>query len=129
MALITCPDCGKDVSERAETCMFCGAPIKIKPTYLKIRFQKVVADSPFLKATVKTEAGKVLGEVKPGGVMTYQITEPLKFWIDVTRPLTKKEFGPLTANPGENNNFSISQTPGLLAPKFCVNRVDVIDSE
>ena len=27
MALITCPDCNKDVSDRAEKCLNCGAPI------------------------------------------------------------------------------------------------------
>jgi DNA-binding CsgD family transcriptional regulator len=27
MALVTCPDCGKDVSERAPACPHCGAPI------------------------------------------------------------------------------------------------------
>lgn len=28
MSLIKCPDCGKEVSENAKTCMYCGAPIK-----------------------------------------------------------------------------------------------------
>ncbi len=28
MALIKCPDCGREVSENAKTCMYCGAPLK-----------------------------------------------------------------------------------------------------
>ena len=27
MALIKCPDCGKEISERADKCIFCGCPI------------------------------------------------------------------------------------------------------
>ena len=27
MALIKCPDCGKEISDRAASCMFCGCPI------------------------------------------------------------------------------------------------------
>lgn len=32
MPLITCPDCGKDVSTSAEACPNCGHPFKIQPT-------------------------------------------------------------------------------------------------
>lgn len=27
MALIKCPDCGKEISDRAASCMYCGCPI------------------------------------------------------------------------------------------------------
>ncbi len=27
MALIRCPDCGKEISDRAASCMYCGCPI------------------------------------------------------------------------------------------------------
>lgn len=28
MALVTCPDCGKQVSEHAPSCIHCGRPLK-----------------------------------------------------------------------------------------------------
>ena len=31
MALIACPECGKDISTKAETCPHCGAPIGAAP--------------------------------------------------------------------------------------------------
>lgn len=31
MALIKCPECGKEVSDKAESCIHCGAPLKEKP--------------------------------------------------------------------------------------------------
>lgn len=35
MALISCPDCKKDVSENAETCINCGCPISSYVTLVK----------------------------------------------------------------------------------------------
>lgn len=31
MALITCPDCGKDVSDAAPACIYCGRPLRFTP--------------------------------------------------------------------------------------------------
>ena len=31
MALIACPDCGKDISSNAQSCIHCGAPINAQP--------------------------------------------------------------------------------------------------
>ena len=28
MALINCPDCGKDISDQAASCIYCGCPLK-----------------------------------------------------------------------------------------------------
>lgn len=30
MALINCPECGKEISDKAEACIHCGCPIKLK---------------------------------------------------------------------------------------------------
>lgn len=30
MALITCPDCGKQISDQANTCIHCGRPMPVK---------------------------------------------------------------------------------------------------
>ena len=35
MALINCPECNKQISDKAEICVGCGAPVE-KPTLLKI---------------------------------------------------------------------------------------------
>lgn len=31
MALITCPECGREVSDKATTCPYCGNPLKENP--------------------------------------------------------------------------------------------------
>lgn len=38
MALIQCPECKKEISDQAETCIYCGYPIKsktVQPTSIK----------------------------------------------------------------------------------------------
>lgn len=41
MALITCSDCGKEISDRAKACPNCGAPMRAEPDV-----QKVLAVDP-----------------------------------------------------------------------------------
>lgn len=41
MALIKCPECGKEISDQAETCIHCGYPIQKKPL-VTIREREVV---------------------------------------------------------------------------------------
>lgn len=42
MALITCPDCGREVSDRAPACPSCGAPIAPPPVPPPASPQRVV---------------------------------------------------------------------------------------
>ena len=28
MAIINCPECGKEISDKSETCIYCGYPLK-----------------------------------------------------------------------------------------------------
>lgn len=46
MALISCPECGKEISDKATNCIGCGAPIeKSLPTEVKIVPTKVTFDA------------------------------------------------------------------------------------
>jgi uncharacterized membrane protein YvbJ len=57
MALITCPDCGNQVSSRAASCPKCGAPVQSSEAVKSVEVKKV--DMSF-DDTVKT-AGKWVG--------------------------------------------------------------------
>lgn len=46
MALVTCSDCGKDVSERATTCPHCGAPMQEEVAVQGPEAQKGIGVSP-----------------------------------------------------------------------------------
>lgn len=55
MALISCPECGKEISDKAELCVGCGAPI-----------QKQVGEAPrqAIKASFESKSG-TFGGSKP----------------------------------------------------------------
>jgi hypothetical protein len=68
MALIKCPDCGKNVSSNAEACIGCGAPLKR---------QKTRTDN--VKVTSKRAAGsyEAIGTLLIlGGMVTAMATGP-----------------------------------------------------
>ena len=66
MALIKCPECGKDVSSAAETCIYCGYPIQQYIT--EIASEKSDADIAF-----QAEIDWLVKKVKP---ITYRCPEP-----------------------------------------------------
>jgi hypothetical protein len=55
MALIKCPDCGKQVSSSASSCPNCGCPIANRPTNVKIR---CLSDDRKVRCTVFSIGGK-----------------------------------------------------------------------
>lgn len=55
MALITCPECGKQISDKAEHCIGCGYPLK----YLMIQKEEVCED----QADTRTELEKLVDEI------------------------------------------------------------------
>jgi hypothetical protein len=64
MALITCPDCGKEVSENAPQCIQCGAPIA------------TTSASRFPSGTRKWNAGKIIVLIGGGvivGIVGWQL--------------------------------------------------------
>jgi DNA-directed RNA polymerase subunit RPC12/RpoP len=69
MALIECADCGKEVSERAESCPNCGAPIAGK------KVQKVVAVHPDVAAGHEAGEGcAMLLTSKPVAFIVFIVT-------------------------------------------------------
>lgn len=57
MALITCPECGKQISDQAASCPNCGKPLKSK--MVEQHLQAMMAEQEYMKYTLRT-ARKVL---------------------------------------------------------------------
>lgn len=61
MALIKCPDCGKEISERADKCIFCGCPIAGGPKgKLRVQLYSVLKLLGTMKILVEFEGQKVV---------------------------------------------------------------------
>lgn len=79
MALIKCPECGKQISDRAASCPNCGCPIGNAPTSIKVR---ALSDDRKVKRMVFKIGGRTVEEVPIGSVATISIDRPTT--IDVT---------------------------------------------
>ena len=73
MALIKCPDCGKQISDKAGACPNCGCPIANRPTTVKI---KCLSDDRHVKRMVFTIGGRRVVETPIGSVATITVNQP-----------------------------------------------------
>lgn len=131
MAMIKCPECGHDVSDKAKSCPHCGfavadnrsdGDIRVKLTYIYDYPQKVV---------ISTSTG-VLWEGHAGQTADFYLdkatTIHIKYYITKMMGANMECDGYI--DPAKGKRYQIQQkAPGFFKPKICLNRVDVIDSD
>ena len=127
MALITCPECGKKVSDLAKTCPDCGYPIAaMNPAgTVMIKF----ANGIFGKQTLyRTSDSKILWQGKAGQVATFDVSEETE--IGLCYGLGKPGRDCVaTVKVRGGDKFYYGRQQGALITTFGFNKVDVIDSE
>lgn len=105
MALINCPECGKQVSDKANACPNCGYPIAAS-TGVKIR---CLSDDRSVKYMVFLSDGRELTRVPIDAVATINISKP-------TRITIRESFALMTS--GDNGSFNA--IPGkCYEARFC----------
>ncbi len=108
MALIKCPECGREVSDRAQACPQCGCPIAPKPVSVAAQNQKseTVAvsfpDGPGftkMKCKVWDSNGDVIAECREGGVASFRCKKTMTIKVGIPmRYFNKPE---ITVSPGD----------------------------
>ena len=64
MALLSCPECGHEVSDRAKVCMNCGFPMAEEKETLE--FEKYVTENATIKS--KSEIRKIIDSIEMGNI-------------------------------------------------------------
>jgi zinc ribbon protein len=72
MALISCPECGNEVSDKAPTCPKCGAPIHVESKVVVYGYTQPFGINP--KVSVFWN-GTQIGQVAQGGRLDHQISQ------------------------------------------------------
>lgn len=80
MALIKCPECGKQISNQAASCPNCGFPIANRPTSVKIR---CLSDDRMVRKMKFSIAGRVVAEAPLGSVATIEIKRPTEIYVTI----------------------------------------------
>lgn len=122
MALIKCPECGKEISDRAGACPNCGCPIADAPTSIKVR---ALSNDPAVRRTKYYINGIVVAEVPIGATATIKITKPTLITMSQHTALMKYTSGRFTAVPGKCYE-SLYCKPGLLQWETKVTEVSFI---
>lgn len=127
MALIKCPECGREVSDRAGNCPQCGFPISSLKTdgTVMIKITNGLAGSVNI---FETATGKSLWTGRSGGIAEFEIEKPTEIgigWGLAKNKATKDTT--VIAEAGKKYELAYSHN-WMGTPHIVLRRVDVIDS-
>lgn len=127
MGVVKCPDCGLDVSDRANTCIHCGAPLNFSVENGHIRIKCAYINGASLgKANIyNSETGELIASIKQNEVIALSIKKDTH--VDISFLLMKGTSGILKYKG--THNYEISVAPGFFTGKLVLNEVTNIDSD
>lgn len=132
MALIKCQECGKEISDKAKACPFCGCPLENMTIGGTVRIKipgNVVEGFAGLFAsrncTIRIKDGNILWQGKHGESASFDLNEPTEIVIDLGA----------WGNPVEGlviprKKYSLVQDMGVhMFATYRLTEVDIIDSD
>ena len=150
MALIKCPECGKEISDRAQACIHCGCPIALATIQGKVMIkaskhprESQVVSRVFFTPVYGAAAdiylfkadGSFLASMKTGSVISLDITEPISFYAsfykdDKNSSLNNKTKSDIvTVHPNTITKLQIGFAQSPWTTKIIISQVDYIDAE
>ena len=149
MALITCPECGKEISDRAPACIHCGCPIasttiqgKVMIKALKHPRETQIVSKAFGTPVYGTAAdvylfktdGSFLAKIKTGSVISLDVSQPISFYAsfyedDKNSSLNNKTKSDIvTVQPNTITRLQIGFAQSFLLTKIIISPVEYIDA-
>lgn len=132
MALIKCPECGKEISDKAKTCINCGCPLAevVTTGTVRIKMPNNVVEGwvglfSSRRAAVVDSSGKILWEGKHGENAVFTVDGPTSVRIELGGWANDTEG---TVNP--RCKYALVQDMGVhMLATFRLTEVDVIDAD
>ena len=136
MALIKCPECNREVSDKAKACPNCGCPISTAHSFnvTSLKIGDILYESNDWAVTLANSKrsvqifdthGSILGEGATGTVLRFQLEQPTFIEIKF-KPWPHQTLYTGTIFP--NRKYELVKLPSLLKGKWTLNEIDVIDS-
>ena len=125
MALITCPECGKQVSDSAKTCPGCGYPIAANcSTKIRIKVDSDPQVPGYLIGIYNASTSQLIKSIRSGSVAEFDSDKPIRIFF---AGMTQTPMLTVTVEPGKK--YHATWGPGLFSSKIIAcHEVDVIDS-
>ena len=134
MALIKCPECGKEISDKAAACPNCGCPIKDASLdgIVKIKLGAVKVTNGFNgDQKVSIHSGeKLLWEGKAGEIAEIYFETVTD--ITVKYHLSLMHYGGEcsgTIDPAKSKKYCVSTRVGFMSTKLILQEVDIFDAD
>ena len=133
MALINCPECGKEVSDKAKSCIHCGCPLVdllMTEGEVRIKMPNNIVEGwvglfSSRDASVVDTHGKILWRGKHGENARFTIDAPTKVIIELGGWANE-----VVGEVCPKRKYSLVQDMGVhMLATFRLTEVDVIDSE
>ena len=150
MALINCPECGKEVSDKASACIHCGCPLNsiVANGKVIIKASKHPRESQVVSHVFFTPVygsagdiylfstnGKLLASMKTGSVISLEVPEPLSFYASFYKNdkdcslNNKSKSDVVTVQPNTVTRLQIGFAQSPWVTKIIISQVDYIDAE
>ncbi|MBE6584274.1 MAG: zinc ribbon domain-containing protein [Ruminococcaceae bacterium] len=140
MALIKCPDCGKEVSDRTKTCIHCGCPIasdedNVGKVIIKEQNNPCDYTRKQLTFDICSTDGKKLCTIEPGTVKRIEIHRDMEilaiptYGVKSAKQKRKTNSIKISSNKETRVHLAFVRVAWGLDIKAVLNEVDVIDSD
>lgn len=125
MALIKCPECGKEVSDAAAACPQCGFPISSLRTDGTVMI-KIFGGLGGTVTILDYSTEKPIWRGCAGDTAVFNIPKPTRVYLNWGLGNFKNKDYNITVEAG--GKYELAEVPGFWAPKLILRRVDIIDS-
>lgn len=134
MALIKCPECGREVSDKAKNCPFCGCPIEsVSPSgTVRIKVSPLRVEYGFngnQKVSI-TAGSRLLWEGNVDEVAELYFDRPTT--VTVKYHISLMHYGGEcsgTIDPSKSRKYNVSARQGMFSTKIVLQPVDVFDAD
>lgn len=133
MALIKCTECGKEISDKAQSCPNCGCPIEAAP-YGTVKIKvSVLKSSSGLNGNQNVtifSGSKTLWTGSSGEVAEIHFEKPTN--ITVKYHLSLMHYGGEcsgTIDPSKSKKYNVSARQGFMSTKLVLQPVDIFDAD
>lgn len=132
MALIKCPECGKEISDRATACPNCGCPVADMTTsgVVRVKMPNNIVEGwvglfSSRDASITDNKGNVLWKGKHGENASFTIDEPTNITINLGGWANE-----VTGTVQPKRKYSLVQDMGVhMLATFRLTEVDIIDAD
>lgn len=134
MALIKCPECGKEISDKASSCPNCGYPIESLSLDGTVKIKVSVLKSPTgfngnQKVSIFSK-GKLIWTGSSGEVA--ELFFDGETYVTIKYHMSMMHYGGECSgiiNPSKSKKYNVSARQGIMSTKLVLQPVDVFDAD